>query len=125
MKNTTIMQFLCDVSSNVKKHITVPNKFHDLLHETDRESIVQYIGDFAFGSAVQMTNPAPLLNADELGPSAERYRELQCSLPWWNPKRWYFSGTRWTLATVGRLAEGINLGWTTGFNSGAMLDHVF
>jgi hypothetical protein len=36
-----------------------------------------------------------------------------------------YAATRLMLATVGRLSEGIRLGWRTGFDSGLMLEYIY
>jgi SAM-dependent methyltransferase len=53
------------------------------------------------------------------------YETLSRPLPAWNPKAWYYSVLRLLLRTVGRLSNGIRLGFRYGFDSGVMLEYVY
>jgi hypothetical protein len=46
-------------------------------------------------------------------------------LPWYAPRRWGFAATRLALSTLGRLSDGVRLGWESGFESGRSLVHVY
>lgn len=50
---------------------------------------------------------------------------LAAPLPAWNPKRWYYALIRGTMATIGRLSEGVSIGERYGYDSGVMLEHVY
>jgi hypothetical protein len=55
----------------------------------------------------------------------KQFEELQQPLPWWSFKALSFNGQKLFLATLGRLAGGVQLGHETGFDSGASLDYVY
>ena len=55
----------------------------------------------------------------------DKYRALARPLPVLSPKCIGFAVTRFLMKTVGRLSEGVRLGWREGFDSGAMLDYVY
>jgi SAM-dependent methyltransferase len=51
--------------------------------------------------------------------------ELTRPLPPYSLKALKYNVARFLLNTVGRLSRGIEIGWTYGFDSGVMLDHVY
>lgn len=53
------------------------------------------------------------------------YEELLRPLPLFSLRRFEFALQRLAMKTVGRLSDGIRLGWNVGFDSGAMLDYVY
>jgi SAM-dependent methyltransferase len=53
------------------------------------------------------------------------FEQLSRPLPPWHPKAWYFAGLALTLRTVGRLSDGIDLGFRHGFDSGLMMEYVY
>ncbi len=53
------------------------------------------------------------------------YEELLQPLPLFSLRRFEFALQRLAMKTVGRLSDGIRLGWKVGFDSGAMLDYVY
>ncbi|MEM9216827.1 MAG: class I SAM-dependent methyltransferase family protein [Cyanobacteria bacterium P01_F01_bin.150] len=53
------------------------------------------------------------------------YESLLRPLPLWHPKAWYYGCFRLGLSTIGRLSRGIQIGLTSGFDSGVMLEHVY
>jgi ubiquinone/menaquinone biosynthesis C-methylase UbiE len=53
------------------------------------------------------------------------YAELSRPLPAWHPKAWYYGATALVLRTIGRLSEGIDLGFRHGFDSGLMMEYVY
>jgi alpha-beta hydrolase superfamily lysophospholipase/SAM-dependent methyltransferase len=123
--NATIERYFDGLSSSTKQYVCSTDKYHDLLHEVDREATLKQISEFLFCSEVQHSSGTSLLSAHQRSHSAFRYQQLKRSLSWWHPKRWYYLATRFTLGSIGRLSDGIGLGWETGFNSGATLDHVY
>lgn len=53
------------------------------------------------------------------------YDQLIRPLPVWNPKAWYYGVLGLSLKTVGRLSNGVRLGYRYGFDSGVMLEYVY
>lgn len=58
-------------------------------------------------------------------PTHLTYEALSRPLPIWSPKAWYYQVMRWSLNTIGRLSQGIRIGWRYGFDSGVMLEYVY
>jgi len=59
------------------------------------------------------------------GTSTPDYERLLQPLTPLSPRWFYYGSARFLLNTVGRLSRGIQLGWQTGFDSGATLDYVY
>jgi SAM-dependent methyltransferase len=57
--------------------------------------------------------------------SLPAYESLLRPLPAWNPKAWYYSALALSLKTVGKLSNGIRIGYRYGFDSGVMLEYVY
>lgn len=94
--------------------------FHEVFHEKDRHIPIECAKKFIeklYGLDARTTGENSAL---EPHPG-----ELSRSLPWSNPKKYYYGITRGLLQTVGRLSTGIRLGWRAGFDSGRMLDYVY
>lgn len=57
--------------------------------------------------------------------SLPTYETLRRPLPAWNPKSWYYTLLTLNLKTIGKLSNGIRLGFRYGFDSGVMLEYVY
>jgi SAM-dependent methyltransferase len=66
-----------------------------------------------------------LLDADRIGHTRRVYDRLQVPLPLVSRRRLKFAVQRLLLNTMGRLSNGVRVGWQTGFDSGQSLDHVY
>ncbi|MGQ0794502.1 MAG: class I SAM-dependent methyltransferase family protein, partial [Deltaproteobacteria bacterium] len=53
------------------------------------------------------------------------FDELRDPLPRRSPKYWYYAVLSLMLRTVGMLSEGIRVGYTHGFDSGAMMNYIY
>jgi SAM-dependent methyltransferase len=53
------------------------------------------------------------------------YEQLLLPLPVWSPKAWYYGLMNLSLKTIGRLSQGIQIGFQYGFDSGVMLEYVY
>jgi SAM-dependent methyltransferase len=53
------------------------------------------------------------------------YEQLLRPLPIWNPKAWYYGLMNLSLKTIGKLSQGIQIGFRYGFDSGVMLEYVY
>lgn len=53
------------------------------------------------------------------------YEQLLRPLPIWNPKAWYYGLMNLSLKTIGKLSQGIQIGFQYGFDSGVMLEYVY
>ncbi len=53
------------------------------------------------------------------------YEQLRRPLPVWHPKSWYYGLLSLSLKTVGKLSQGVRIGYRYGFDSGVMLEYVY
>lgn len=114
-----------DLSSPVKRMRVLPGLYHDLLHELEREPVIDEIRGFVVDS-FERSEPLPsLLEADQSGYTKQEYDRLCRPLTPLSP-RWIWFGTqRLAMKTMGRLSQGVRVGWETGFDSGLSLDYVY
>ncbi len=66
-----------------------------------------------------------LLDADIKGYTKKEFDALSRPLSSLSFKKYLFRINRLLMNTVGRLSQGIQVGWKTGFDSGSMLDYVY
>ena len=138
VKFTPQAEFVRGLSSATKELHYVPGFYHAVLHEKGRQQPIAAIRRFV--ESVLLSNlPSPstgegsgvtvglasLLNADREGYTYQEHRRLSQPLSLLSPKRWYFAAQRLGMATIGRLSDGVRLGWRTGFDSGQTLDYVY
>lgn len=112
-------EFFNGLSSPVKRMHVFPAAYHALFHERERAQVSDRVRDFVrerFGAPP--TKPL-LLDADKYGHTWEEYERLKLR---GSP---HFALVRGGMKTGGRLSEGIDLGWRTGFDSGLTLDYVY
>lgn len=123
VKNSAQLGFFKRLSSPVKEMEIYPGFFHAILFEKDRQQPIAKSREFieqAFEHDVDRSN---LLAADRSGYTREEYLELRESAPLL--KAVYFGLQKAGMRTIGRLSQGVQLGWTTGFSSGESLDYVY
>ncbi|HEV2804453.1 MAG TPA: bifunctional alpha/beta hydrolase/class I SAM-dependent methyltransferase [Chthoniobacterales bacterium] len=112
-------EFFNGLSSPVKRMHVFPAAYHALFHELERAQVADRVRDFVrerFASPVAKTS---LLDADKYGHTWEEYERLKLR---GSP---HFAVVRGGMKTGGRLSEGIDLGWRSGFDSGLTLDYVY
>ena len=97
---------------------------HDTLGERDRAKAVGLARAFLL-RAFAAPLASPDLDADRHGPTREEADALAAPLPAHAPRAWYWAATRAGLRVAGALADGVRLGRTAGFDSGASLDYVY
>ncbi|MDB5291304.1 MAG: ynbC [Phycisphaerales bacterium] len=125
VKNGPPGKFFERLSSPVKKLIHYPGFHHAIFHEADRARPIADVRQFIrerFDSAAPRVS---LLKADREGFTKTEHDRLQKPLPFYCPYGLNFRGQKIFLQTMGRLSEGVRIGWETGFDSGASLDHVY
>lgn len=116
--------FFVRLSSPVKHMHVFQGFYHDLLHEKDRDRVLAKARDFIRDALLRPpARPAPAKGGGES--NRAEYERLTEPLPPLSPRGVYFGGLRFLLKTVGRLSEGIRLGWRSGFDSGQSLDYVY
>ena len=98
---------------------------HDTFNERDSDLPIGMARRFIVAAFAEPANPPCLLTADRRGASRAEYDALSRPLATWSPRRIGYAAARLALRTVGRLSDGVRLGWRVGFDSGAMMDYVY
>lgn len=104
-----------------KEFHTLHGFYHAIFHEAQREVVFNRVR--AFAERLFATPPVkllPLLDADIRGHTRSERDELAASRDCLSSRV-----TRLVFGTLGRLSNGISLGWKAGFDSGRTLDYVY
>lgn len=110
--------FFDGLSSSVKAMHVFPGFFHAIFHERDRHRPILAAREFILECFA--TVPAdPSSSEAALRHTKAEHDRLKA------PGGRRYIPVRWALRTIGRLSEGIRLGWRTGFDSGMTLDYVY
>jgi alpha-beta hydrolase superfamily lysophospholipase len=112
-------RFFDRLSSHVKEMQVYPGFFHAIFHERDRDVPIAKMREFIaarFAEAVRMPS---LLAADSAGHTKTEHDRLR------EPGGRRYAALRLGMKTVGRLSDGLRLGWRAGFDSGLTLDYVY
>lgn len=125
VNNRAHQQFFNKLGAKRKEHVTLEGARHGLFHDTERKKTFQRVREFVLASFDAQPNQSDLNVADREGVTYDEYVELGKPLPWYCWKRALFTAQRATLATIGLLSRGVQIGWKTGFDSGVSLDHVY
>jgi len=123
VKNSAQRQFYSNLSSSFKQMETFPGFYHALLYEKDRHKPMEKIRGFIWEIFEMNVDASFLFKADKGGFTRTEYDILRQkpSLP----KALWFGLQKLMMKTVGKLSEGIRLGWKTGFDSGKSLDYIY
>ncbi len=105
-----------------KKMTVYPGFYHDLFHEKDRALPIAAAREFILACFAQPATRELLLAGDRNRALCERLSRRPALL---SPAGLYWRAQRLFLETVGRLSEGIRVGWQFGFDSGQSLDYVY
>jgi SAM-dependent methyltransferase len=112
-------RFLDGLSSRVTEMAVYDGFFHAIFHERERHRPIARAREFitrCFAEPVSMSSS--LLDAHAHGYTKAEHDRLQRG-------RGRYAPVRWALQTIGRLSDGMRLGWRTGFDSGLTLDYVY
>ncbi len=118
-------RFFKRLSSPIKRMEIMPGMYHAIFHEEGRQLVVEKVRDFVrerFDHPPQGLSPfagISLLEADKYGYTRAEYDRLLAP-----GSRWY-GVTRMVMKTIGKLSQGVRLGWQAGFDSGVTLDYVY
>jgi alpha-beta hydrolase superfamily lysophospholipase len=118
-------QFFERLGSQVKERHVFEGFRHDTLGEKDRRFPIGKAREFIERMFAQSAAAPSLLDADQRGYTKDEYDRLRKPLSPLSPKNIWFAMQRVTMATGGRLSEGVRLGFKTGFDSGSTLDYVY
>jgi alpha-beta hydrolase superfamily lysophospholipase len=112
-------QFFERVSSPIREMEVYPGFFHAIFHERGRELPIARMREFIARRFSAPDARPSLINADEAGYTKREHDRLRA------PGGRAYTPLRWGMRTVGRLSDGVRLGWRTGFDSGLTLDYVY
>jgi alpha-beta hydrolase superfamily lysophospholipase len=125
VKRTAQKKFFDRLGSPLKHLESLPGSFHDIYHEANASRALQVTRNFIEAAFAGPATLPPLLDADKRGYTFEEYRSLCRPLRPLSPKWIVYKIFGSFLGTLGRLSDGIRLGWESGFNSGTTLDYVY
>ena len=112
-------QFFQRLSSSIKEMHVYPGFFHAVFHERGRELPIARMREFIARRFSQPAERPSLVDADATGYTKSEHDRLRA------PGGRRYVPLRWALRTLGRLSEGMRVGWRTGFDSGLTLDYVY
>ena len=112
-------RFFDRLSSSVKEMHVYPGFFHAVFHERSRELPIAKMREFVARRFSQRVDRPSLLDADARGYTKSEHDRLRA------PGGQRYVPLRLGMRTLGRLSEGVRLGWRTGFDSGVTLDYVY
>jgi len=122
VKQSAQRKFFEALGANTKEMHVFPGFLHDTFGEKDRHLPITEARRFILDSFAEGDGRGRAIPEihDRVG-----FEALSKPLPPLSAKRLNFALTGLVMKTVGRLGEGIRLGWREGFDSGAMLDYVY
>jgi alpha-beta hydrolase superfamily lysophospholipase/SAM-dependent methyltransferase len=112
-------QFFDGLSSPIKEMHVYPGFFHAIFHERDRKTPIARMREFIQARFASDPAVPSLLSADAHGYTKREHDRLR------SDGGTLYKPMKWAMRTVGRLSEGMRLGWRTGFDSGLTLDYVY
>lgn len=118
-------KFFERLGSPVKELKEYPGFHHAIFHEKDRHLPIAKAREFILQAFDRPPARDSLLNAHAEGYTKEEFDRLSKPLCPVSPRRLSFAARRLSLKTLGRLSQGIRLGWRAGFDSGQSLDYVY
>jgi ubiquinone/menaquinone biosynthesis C-methylase UbiE len=123
VRNSAQMEFFDNLSSHVREMEVYPGFFHAVLYEKGREKAFAKMREFIASTVERDIDRSALLRADQAGFTRDEYLRLSGRPSLFNGIR--FGLQKLGMRTLGRLSEGLRLGWKTGHNSGDSLDYVY
>ena len=118
-------RFFAQLDSPLKEQRVLAGFRHDIFSERDRALPIALARDYIRRAFERAPAPAREVAASQAARTRAEFAALQRPLPWHAPRRLGFAVQKLCLASLGRLSQGIRLGWRRGFDSGAMLDYVY
>ena len=118
-------RFFERLGSPVKERHVFDGFYHDTLGEKDRQLPIGKAREFLLRMFANPPVHESLLDAHQRGFTKDEFDRLSQPLPALSPKAISFAISRFSMATGGRLSDGVRLGLQTGFDSGSTLDYVY
>ena len=122
VKQPAQRKFFEALGARRKEMHVFPGFLHDTFGEKDRHLPIAEARRFILESFAKAPDGSKAVPEPH---NRQAYEALKKPLPFLSPKRLNFALTGFLMKTVGRLSEGVRLGWREGFDSGAMLDYVY
>jgi alpha-beta hydrolase superfamily lysophospholipase/SAM-dependent methyltransferase len=116
-------RFFDRLGATKKKMRVFDGMYHDLLHEAGRSEVLGEIRTFIEDAFASDETRVPLVDAHRDGYTKREYDQL--ARPASALKNLAFGVQRISLKTLGKLSNGVKLGWESGFDSGRSLDYVY
>ncbi len=113
------------LGASTKERHVLPGFFHDTLGEQDRRLAIDKARAFILARFAEAPEALSLLDADRISYTRDEADALASPLPQLSPRGLYWAAARLAMRIGGRLSAGIELGHTTGFDSGSTLDYVY
>ncbi len=110
--------FFDRLDTDIKEYEVLPDFFHGILFETDKELVYNKIKDFAKRS---FSSPIKKVNLEPDHFSIEEHKSLQNK----EGNNLNFKFQKWSLSKIGKVSNGMAIGIEHGFDSGASLDYVY
>ncbi|HSY18160.1 MAG TPA: bifunctional alpha/beta hydrolase/class I SAM-dependent methyltransferase [Candidatus Acidoferrales bacterium] len=119
VKPSAQQTFFDRLSSPLKRMEVMPDFYHAIFHEKNRQLVVAKAREFILECFAAPPQRVSLLDADKHGFTKDEFDRLG------EPGNPMFALTRGAMKTGGRLSKGIRLGWEAGFDSGRTLDYIY
>lgn len=117
--------FFNGLPAATKEAHVFPGFFHDTFNEKDNHLPLGKARDFINRAFERAPVTPSLLNAHRAGYTRDEYDRLKQPLPALSLKALQFGITRLIMGTLGRLSDGVRIGFETGFDSGTTLDYIY
>lgn len=114
-------RFFERLPSPVKEMQVYPGFYHDIFHETDRHWPIGKAREF-IRTAFEHSPVRSWVNRGVWAEASETGTQPASQLA---VRRFFFPWLRLMLKSVGRLSQGIQIGWRSGFDSGESLDYIY
>jgi alpha-beta hydrolase superfamily lysophospholipase/SAM-dependent methyltransferase len=115
----TQRKFFARLSSSIKHMHIFSGARHAIFHELNRDEVINRVREFVVRQFEEEAAIPSLLDADRHGYTWREYERLK------RGPGLQFAVVRAGLKTAGRLSNGVDLGWRSGFDSGLSLDYVY
>ena len=118
-------QFYQNLGSDIKEKHVMKGFYHDTFGEQNRELVFKKMRRFISQLYAREPHWHDYTHEDVWGATADEYRSLKRSLPWYSVKGAWFNLCKYSFNTIGQLSDGLKLGKQTGHNSGRTLDYIY
>jgi alpha-beta hydrolase superfamily lysophospholipase/SAM-dependent methyltransferase len=124
VSNTPQKKFFDSLSSKMKEYIVLDGFYHGVLYEKDKKIPLDHIHHFIDKCFATSAMSVDMVRADHEGYTFNEYKSIQSGDVSFVNKINYAIQVL-SMKTLGKLSEGIRIGYKHGFDSGISLDHVY